>query len=78
MKITVVNQGQKDIESTNFTVIFKDDTLEMKLSGHLNNLTNYAHITYEDYEEAILEAHKVDINILVFDIENRNSNITFV
>ena len=56
-KLKVMMGGQKDIDSTNLEVYYDDVEIA---SGHLNNKTNFAHITMnednQDLEDYLLDA----------------------
>lgn len=78
MDITVIRQQQKDIDSTNILVVFKDETLQLHLSGHINNRTNFVHLTYENYHEELLQEHNVEIDAVTLQIEDRDEQINFV
>ena len=67
-----VSRGQaKDIDSVNLTVEYKGEEIA---EGHLNNRTNFAHITIN--EGLMNEEDECDlIDYLVDGIENRTINL---
>lgn len=63
LKVSLTNH--KDVDSVNFEVYYQDSEIGY---GHLNNKTNFAHVTLND-DNQDLEDYLVDA------IENRNISI---
>jgi hypothetical protein len=70
-EIKVIRMGARDVDSTNLKITYKDTEIGY---GHLNNVSNMAHITINDNQPIYLfsEDDKCDlIEFLVDGIENR-------
>jgi len=63
--LKVLRTNSKDIDSTNLEIFYNEIEIGY---GHLNNRTNFAHITLDEYNEDLEE-------YLVCGIENRNISI---
>lgn len=63
--LRVVRTGQIDIDSTNFDIYEGEDKIGY---GHLNNSTNFVHITLHEQDDAVKK-------YLVDAIKNRTINI---
>ena len=69
--LKVVRANAKDIDSTNLKIYHNDDEIGY---GHLNNRTNFAHVTIN--ENLLKEEDECDlIDYLVDGIEHRSINI---
>lgn len=69
--LKVIRTNSKDIDSTNLEILHNEEEIGY---GHLNNKTNFAHVTineglFSEEDECYLEGYLVD------GIENRNINI---
>jgi len=64
--LKVVRTNSKDIDSTNLEVFYNEEEIG---HGHLNNRTNFAHITLNEYNQD-LEDYLVD------GIENRTISLS--
>lgn len=60
--------GQKDVDSTNFEIYYKDVEVAY---GHLNNRTNFAHVSMIEQNDG----HEDIEDFLVEGIESRSLNI---
>tara|TARA_R100001463_G_scaffold81254_2_gene135805 strand:+ start:1602 stop:1868 length:267 start_codon:yes stop_codon:yes gene_type:complete len=65
--LKVLRTNSKDIDSTNLEIFYNEIEIGY---GHLNNRTNFAHITLDEYNEDLEE-------YLVCGIENRNISIQY-
>ena len=63
--LKVLRANSKDIDSTNLEIYYNDVEIGY---GHLNNRTNFAHITLNEYNQDLED-------YLVNRIENRDINI---
>ena len=63
--LKVLRTNSKDIDSTNLEIFYNEIEIGY---GHLNNRTNFAHITLDEYNEDLEE-------YLVCGIENRNISL---
>jgi len=72
MKVTATRTNQKDIDSTNITVKIEKDGLGYNASGHINNRTNFVHLSAdEEIDEVGMEEAEIDLDEIGIQIENR-------
>jgi len=72
MKVTATRTTQRDIDSTNITVKIEKDGLGYNASGHINNRTNFVHLSAdEEIDEVGMEEAEIDLDEIGIQIEDR-------
>jgi len=76
VNISVTRGQDKDIDSSNITVTFKSGGFTKVVTGHINNRTNWVHLTAEDYkQEKELQHWGIDLDEVVELIESMEGDI---
>ena len=72
MEIEVRRGSEKDIDSTNIVVTFKSGEHTKKVYGHINNRTNWVHLTPTNFKQQKELIHwGVELDEVEIKIENR-------
>lgn len=76
VKISVVRGTERDIDSTNITVTFKSGEFTKSVDGHINNRTNFVHLTAEDNKQEKELIHwGIELDEVVLLIESMEGDI---
>ena len=72
MKVTVTRTNEKDVDSTNITVKIVKNGLGYNASGHINNRTNWVHLTAdEEIDEVGMDEAEIYLDEIEKKIEKR-------
>lgn len=74
--IVVTRGEERDVDSTKLTVVITKDGLKYNASGHINNRTNFVHLSAdEEIDEVGMEEAGIDLDEIGVQIENREIEI---